>query len=61
MADLKEQYLTVDEIAEILRVERITASRIVRKEKLGFKIGKKVLVKRDEFQKWLDKKSEDKI
>ena len=61
MSDIKNEYLTVDEIAEILRVERITASRIVRKEKLGFKVGKKVLIKRKDLQVWLDEKSKEKI
>ena len=61
MSDIKNEYLTVDEIAEVLRIERITASRIVRKEKLGFKVGKKVLVKREDFQVWLEGKSKEKI
>ena len=50
--------LTVDELAEELRVSKPTAYRIVRQEGFpSFSIGNRILVNRAGLQKWIDHQS----
>lgn len=50
--------LTVDELADELRISKPTAYRIVRQDDFpSFCIGNRILVNRVGLQKWIDQKS----
>lgn len=52
---MNNYFLTTKEIAEILRMKYDPASRLIKREKLGHKIGKRVLVEREDFEKYLER------
>ena len=54
---MDDKLLTTEEVAEILRYEnKKSAERLIRREHLGFKVGKRWLVPEQKLREWLDKK-----
>lgn len=52
-----EKLLTTEEIADILGFkEPEYAARLLKRERLGYKIGKRVFVKESEFEAFLERK-----
>lgn len=49
--------LTVKEVSELLRIEEPATRRLLRRENLGFKLGRKVLVPEEDLTEWIDKRN----
>jgi len=52
----KEQYYTIEEVAEILKVVYITVYRWIKQGKLeSFRVGKKYMIKKSDIEKLIEK------
>jgi excisionase family DNA binding protein len=59
MKSLKEEYLTVNEVAELLKVHRSTVERWIKAGRIVFaKLpGGDVRIKKEFFDNWIDKRT----
>ncbi|MFB6357069.1 MAG: helix-turn-helix domain-containing protein, partial [bacterium] len=53
--------LTVEEVADYLRIARRRAYDLVRREGLRLKLGRRVRIPKDRFKKWLKEKDEGEV
>lgn len=54
----KSSYMTVDELAEYLKLHPLTVRKLARDGQIpAFKVGRRWHVKRDAFEKWIEHES----
>lgn len=56
---MNDEILTIDELAEYLKVSRVTINRLRDRGLPWFKVGKNVRFKKNEVLKWLDEQQEN--